>query len=524
MSKRIKELFGNILGNKAYENADRINLEGNSAFELSDEDLFLQTLLTNTYTDVFYANKDELAAESFNVHKNMLGKNPEFYAKSVIYARNKGFMRLQPVLGTVFLSTLNDKRYFKSVFSRTILTPNDLEDFLDICRSKSVRTGIGRSVKGEIIRYLKNNLTEYYAMKYKSALRDAIRLSRPSSKAFEGMKKDIVEYIMNNNVSKKLEKISAIERLKSLDVDSDKDEIISLIEKGKLPYEAVVGVISPTRRIWEALLYQMPIMATMRHINVMVRNKVFISGKAVKYVCEKLVNIKQSKILPFRLLTALNSIEPDAPEKIKDALRDGLENSFVNMPELEGKTCIAVDVSGSMMSSSAKTSMKPIQIAAIFSAAIMKKCDDCIVLPVDTMLHEHTCSRRDSIMTNAEKLMKLGGGGTELDLPLDYLIQRKIRVDNFICITDSEEWYRDRRLFGIGNRGFYNKLLMYKKNINRNVKVFFIRVMPHRDSTVPKHESNLYNIEGWSNTVIDFIATITKNKEDQKQAIMKTEL
>ena len=322
---------------------------------------------------------------------------------------------------------------------------------------------------------------------------------------------------MKNKVTRKLEQVNAISALRDLNVKKDESKIIKLIEKGRLPYESIVGTISPSPKIWEALLYQMPMFATLRNLNVMARNKVFESSKAIDYVCEKFKHVEKSRILPFRFHTALNKLESDVPMKIRDCLRDALERSFVNLPEIKGRTCISPDVSGSMGG-------RPIQIAAIFSAALLKKCDDSLVLPVDTKLYENTCSRRDSMMTNAEKIMKFGGGGTELDLPIEYLLKKKIKVDNYICITDSEEWYSENRYYGRTGRGFYKALLNYKKKVNRNVKVFFVRLQPYGDSMVPKHEHGLYNIEGWSNTVLDFIATIINIDKDQKADISRIEV
>ncbi|MBI5065926.1 TROVE domain-containing protein [Candidatus Woesearchaeota archaeon] len=521
MKAQIKKLFEKY---RIYKDATLVNYEGNVAFELSDEDLFMQTLLTNTCSNTFYADKEELVKESIEVHKKMLAKDPKFYAQALVYARTKGFMRLQPVLGLVFLSTITDKSYFRSTFKRVVLTPSDLESFLDLCRSKSVRQGLGRSIKTEIISYLKEKLTEYYAIKYKKALKDAVKLSRPNAKAFGDVKKAIVEYIMRGELTEDLKQAKAVEKLKTMNPANDETEIIKLIEEGRLPYEAVVGAITPTQKIWEALLYQMPIFATLRQINTMARNKVFESEKAVNYVCEKLQHVEESKILPFRFYTAINSLDISVPNKVKDAIVDALEKSFVNMPEIKGKTCIAPDVSGSMCSGKPRN----VDIAGIFSAALMKKTKDCMILPVDTAIHPHTCSTRDSIMSNAEKLAKLGGGGTELDLPIIYLLDNKIKVDNYICITDSEEWYSDKRYFwntkSSTDRGFYQALRDYKNKINPNLKVFYIRIAPYKHSTAPAKEPNLYNIEGWSNTVLDFISTISNLGKDQIDAVKAVEI
>ena len=47
---------------------------------------------------------------------------------------------------------------------------------------------------------------------------------------------------------------------------------------------------------------------------------------------------------------------------------------------------------------------------------------------------------RDSIMTNAEKLADIGGGGTACSAPLRLLNHEKARVDMVIIVSDNESW------------------------------------------------------------------------------------
>ena len=76
----------------AYADADHENKEGFPSFTGPLEEHFIQCLLTNTVSNTFYAGKEELAGEAINLHKEMLKKDPEFYAKALVYARNEGFM------------------------------------------------------------------------------------------------------------------------------------------------------------------------------------------------------------------------------------------------------------------------------------------------------------------------------------------------------------------------------------------------------------------------------------------------
>src|SRR5690606_15506216 len=104
------------------------NREGFGAYDRSLEEQFLQVLLTNTLGNTFYADNKELLDEANEVHKAMIAADPEFAAKAIVFARNKGFMRLQPLLALAHLSERNFAKWFDAAFERTVLIPSDLQD------------------------------------------------------------------------------------------------------------------------------------------------------------------------------------------------------------------------------------------------------------------------------------------------------------------------------------------------------------------------------------------------------------
>ena len=175
--------------------AEKKNKEGFPSYKGTPEQELLATLMTNQLRDTFYADAKQLTKEAIELHKQLLKKNPLFYAKALIYARKFGYARLQPQIGLVNLSTLGDKRLFYAIFRKVCLIPTDLRDFIDFSKTGMFRQGLGRAPKKAIINWLKEKLTEYYALKYKDELRDAIRLARPSRKEL-GDKAPIADWIM----------------------------------------------------------------------------------------------------------------------------------------------------------------------------------------------------------------------------------------------------------------------------------------------------------------------------------------
>jgi len=79
-------------------------------------------------------------------------------------------------------------------------------------------------------------------------------------------------------------------------------------------------------------------------------------------------------------------------------------------------------------------------VAALMASAILRQNPNAMVLPFDTQVYRHDLNPRDSVMTNAAKLARYGGGGTECRLPLNLINHVGIRTDGIIFLSDCESW------------------------------------------------------------------------------------
>jgi len=62
-------------------------------------------------------------------------------------------------------------------FADVIRTPGDLQDFIDICRGKNVRKGLGTAIKKTIQYWLNHRLSPYWTLKYRQPIVDAVTSS-----------------------------------------------------------------------------------------------------------------------------------------------------------------------------------------------------------------------------------------------------------------------------------------------------------------------------------------------------------
>jgi 60 kDa SS-A/Ro ribonucleoprotein len=234
-------------------------------------------------------------------------------------------------------------------------------------------------------------------------------------------------------------------------------------------------------------------------------------------------------VLPFRFFSAwveYSKVEGFEP-RIADAIRKACEISFENIPSFGDRTvCVAPDVSGSMESEvSDKGTTRCIDIAGIFAGALMKRIEEKgIVLPFeDRVVTDMNLSFRDDVLVTSEKLASIGGGGTAVGAPVQYLLDHKISVDVFIGITDNVDW-----CYGIGGRlvrgSFLSLWRDYKREVNPNAKAFLVTIAPYRDAVAPTSEKGVHFIYGWSDQVLKYISLSLEDGVTQTQMIEQMNL
>jgi 60 kDa SS-A/Ro ribonucleoprotein len=250
------------------------------------------------------------------------------------------------------------------------------------------------------------------------------------------------------------------------------------------------SVAGGSKSIWNAIVPQMPIFALLRNLATLERHGVLEGNRELitKKFTDKDI-IQKSKILPYRFLEASKHVQSGWAT---DALRDAMDLSFVNIPGIDGRTAIFLDVSGSMTG-------EPVQRAAIFAVCLYKKTNgNARALIFNTEANDVKLSLRDSILTQAGRFY--GGGGTNTSAPIRKVLNERDKFDNIILVTDEQQ-----------NTGtpFVDTLEEYKRRVNTGVKTFIVDVQPYRNALTPNTKDTYY-IFGWSPSVLDYIGFCSK--------------
>ena len=253
-----------------------------------------------------------------------------------------------------------------------------------------------------------------------------------------------------------------------------------------------------------------------QNLNTFLRHEVFAKSKNIKMVAEKLRDetaIARARVLPYQLLTAYQATSNQMPSEIREALQDAMETAVQNVPAIRGKVVVCPDVSGSMHSSvtghrgSATSKTRCIDIAALVSAAMLRTNPQARVIPFEQITVNVQLNPRDSIMTNAEKLANIGGGGTACSAPLAMLNREKADVDLVVIVSDNESWADDSQ--GWGATTSLMKEWDILKRRCPEAKLVCLDIQPYTQAQA-RNRHDILNIGGFSDQVFTLIGSFAE--------------
>jgi 60 kDa SS-A/Ro ribonucleoprotein len=248
------------------------------------------------------------------------------------------------------------------------------------------------------------------------------------------------------------------------------------------------------------------------NLNTFQRHGVYNNGKVVEELAAKLADPKlvaKFNVFPYELFTAYRNTE-GVPMPLRLALQDAMEVATRNVPVLAGKTAVLVDSSGSMRSPvtgnrgyGATTVTKCVDVAALMAACVVRANSDTKVLLFDTSVYPITLNPRDSVMTNAEKLNR-NGGGTDCAAAMRHLNAISWKGDNVIMISDNESWYNPYGSYYGRATGLASEWSIFQKK-NSKAKLVCVDIQAGSTAQVTDNNRRL-NVGGFSDSVFTIVA------------------
>jgi 60 kDa SS-A/Ro ribonucleoprotein len=261
---------------------------------------------------------------------------------------------------------------------------------------------------------------------------------------------------------------------------------------------------------WIAIAMNASWQMTRMNLNTFARHGVFERKGMAELIAARLRDSKaiaKARAFPYQLMAAYATVDTRVPAAVRDALQDAMEIAISNVPAIEGKVYVCPDVSGSMQSAvtgyrkGATSAVRCLDVAALVAAAIVRRNPLAEVLPFEGRVVKIDVNPRDSVMTNAQKLSKIGGGGTNCSAPLTKLNARGKTGDLVIFVSDNESWVDAGGGRGTATLREWNK---FRKR-NPNAKLVCIDLQPNR-TTQAAERDDVLNIGGFSDRIFEVVA------------------
>ncbi len=497
-----KNLFQTVRG-LFTPHTDTVNEAGGTAYKLIPKAALANYAATGCFNHTFYADAGEQLEKVLTLAKEC---DAEFIAKTAVYAREKGFMKDMPALLVAVLST-KDKVLFEKVFPRVIDNGKMLRNFVQIMRSGAVgRKSLGSLPKRAVREWFENRKAEQIfkqSIGQSPSFADVLKMIHPKPKDVE--KEALYGYFIGREIDadKLPEIVKAFEKFKNGDAS----------EVPNVPFQMLTALPISTKE-WTQIARNAAWQMTRMNLNTFQRHGVFRDAEMVEMIANRLRDreaIRRAKVFPYQLLTAYKMAEANTeiPRQICEALQDAMEIAIENVPEINGKVYVFPDVSGSMSSAvtgfrkGATSTVRCIDVAALVAAAILRKNPTAEVLPFENSVVKVQLNPRDSVMTNAQKLAAIGGGGTNCSAPLYALNQKKARGDLIIYVSDNESWMDSTRAW---NRGTVT-MRQWNDFASRNpgAKLACIDIQPNAH-TQARERADILNIGGFSDQVFTLVS------------------
>lgn len=486
--------------------ADTRNTAGAAAYDLAASHKLVQLAMTGTFGNSYYQDAQSQTNTLLELARNV---EPDFLARVAIHAREKGHMKDTPALLLAVLSS-RDPALFARIFPKVVTTGRMLRTFVQIMRSgQTGRKSLGSRPKAMVQDWLNRASDEQLlaaSVGNAPSLADVIRMVHPRP----------------NNAQRDAFYAWLIDR--PVDVSALPPVVQNLLafrngvseQVPAVPFQLLDSLpLSPEQ--WGEVARMASWQTLRQGLNMLTRKGAFGNPAVVAHAVAALRDperLRAAKAMPYQLLATLRALDPTVAPVLRDALHDAMELTVANVPQFAGRVVVCPDVSGSMLSpvtgyrGSASTTVRCIDVAALVAAAIKRSNPEARILPFEMQVRDIALEARDTILTNAQRLADLGGGGTDCAAPLAWLNARHEVADLVIFVSDNESW---GRAYPEGTpTGMMREWAKLKARSPR-ARMVCIDVQPYGTTQAMEREDVL-NIAGFSDAVFDLMAEFVSGR------------
>lgn len=294
-------------------------------------------------------------------------------------------------------------------------------------------------------------------------------------------------------------------------------ELIPLIEKYRLTWEAVPTWALKDEKVWEALLPNLGLTALLRNLSTLTSVGVIKPlGKHNAFIEDRLTDarqIKEARVHPYAILQGLTAygmgkaIKGDRTwspvSTIKDALDDAFYRAFDNVVPTGKRHLLALDVSGSMASA---------MIGGIVSARAASAAMSLVTARTERQHHfvgftggitPLDITAKMSLRDVTRKISNLPFQSTDCAQPMLYALNKGLEVDAFVIYTDNDTW--------AGKIHPMEALKRYRKETGINAKLVVAGMTSTGFSIADPKDTGSLDIVGFDSSAVSIMGDFIRS-------------
>lgn len=477
------------------------NAAGGKAFALSPKLELVSYVLSSMLSGDMYRKGDEVLNKIRGLVTTIEDK--EFIAKAALYARNEFGMRSTSHVLAGEMANINatsGTEWGRDFYNAIVYRVDDMMEILGYYMQKNPGKPLPNALKAGFAEAFKR-FDAYQLAKYRGEsnavkLVDVVRLVRPkpTKKNADALAKLLKGELKNTQTWEA--KISAAGQQKNSDEQAAarNEAWADLLKENKLGYLALVRNLTNIAKDADDATFELAL-------------KALVNTDA----------IKKSLIFPFQLYTAYKEVESNGRigkanriAKIMDALSQALDISCANVPEMPGKTLVAIDISGSMTSPvSTMNKASCVDIATLFGV-ILAKANDADVIRFQSSA-EYTPVLKSRSTLDTVKMLARTTGGTNFESIFNLITKDKVKYDRIFILSDMMAWMQT-------NWSPKTMVSKYKAIVGADPFIYSMDLAGN-GTTQFAEDGKVCMLSGFSEKVFDLMKTAEQDKNVLLQAI-----